>query len=481
MVNRRQFVKGASTVGMAGLAGCLPGQGGQETETEPPMTETETTAGGGMTETETSTPQGPTPNQNEIHILTDYSNEGWQKTWENSVVPNFQDETGISVNVEYVGMQGTGEQRLATLLQSGDAPESFTGNIGQVGNLFIEGQLQPVNSPTQAIAEQCGEVIAPVVLIDGKNYVIPHGVYTSTTHYRKDILDQLSLDPPQTWEELRNAAQAIEEDGDIQEKGYGVSAVKAGQSASQYALFYLTNGGWYYDWNEDRTGAELWFPEDKAIETLEFLVQMSEYSPDPTTINWGPWLSYWAGKRLAMGYHLNGWGGGVAANAGVTDVAENTGIVPMQEKSGVEPLARSSVTVDGHPVLSVADNVGGMFELAKYMYRTPAAASPYYLNEPTRFIPAYHDIMDADAYRNAQLFQDVPNLLDLNIQSRDEMAPLAAPSDRFPETTATVYLDSFFIIDEMMNNAIVSGQSPQAAVTEAVDRTEQRLKEGRQK
>ena len=474
-ITRRRMLTATGAGMAAGLAGCT-GNGGQQ--------ETETTASPGGTDGGTGSnwigELGDTGN--EVHILTDYSNDAWQGIWENQLVPAFQDELGISsFNAEYVGFQGTGEQRFTTLLQSGQAPESFTGGIGQIGDLFARGDAIATTNAVDQIKEGSGDTVGAALTYKGHNFVVPHGKYTSSIHYREDILEQLGLEPPETLSQYLENAKVIDESDEVEARGATSPAPKAGQSTSWFELLLLAHGAWKYQWNDDETEAEIWFPKEEVVASLEYAKELAQYSPDPASVNWGSTLQYWAGNRVAQMYQLNAWGAGVAASAGNTEIGANTGIVPFPTVEGTEPFARGAPGFDGHPAVGLADNVPGLLKALTYMYEDPARAAPYYADaEPTRFIPAYRDIMEVDAYTNADIFQEVPNLLELNKKARDEIAPLEPSAKKIVFTPSTMYTDSFPIDAEMVNQVVVADRDPEAAYEDAKERYETRLEEGKQ-
>lgn len=470
----------------AGVAGCTGG-GGQQT-TAPPTT---TMGGGTETGTETQTAgakhieAGDTGNV--VHLLTDYSNEGWQKLWKEELIPAFTNELNLKTNIEYTGFQGTGEQRLTTLIQAGNPPESYTGSPFQSGDMLGKGQLAWTTHIVDYTTEQLGDLVgAPLEFqIDGQpeQYRVPHGQYTDTIHYRTDILEQLGLEIPKTNEELLHNAKVIDESDEVEARGMTVAAPKSGQSDSYFQSFFQARGVWLFRWKDEekKEEVEVWFPKEDALAVLNWAKELAQYSPDPSSVNWGSTLGYWAGGRVAQMYHLNGWGAGVAANAGAGEIASNTDITPLLPYEGVEPsLGLGNPGFDGHPALNIADNVPGLFTLLKYMYGDADRAAQYYLTEPTRFIPAYTDIMDTDTYRNAKIFQDFPNLLDLNVKARDEIATLEPTSRELAYTPAAGYALRFPIIAEMMNQVIVVGRDPGKAYDEAKSRFQKRLAEGKE-
>ena len=480
---------GAAGAGMAaGLAGCTGGNGQQTTE--PPGGGTSTPGGGG-TPMDTATPSEsgiehiqPGDTGETVHILTDYSNDPWQNIWENDIIPTVGDEIGVDFQVEYAGFQGTGEQRLTTLIQAGDAPESYTSGLTQLGDMLAQGQIAAATHIVDYLVEQSGELVGePYRFFGDEMFLVPHGQYTDSWHYRTDILEDLGLEIPETNEELLHNAQVIDESEDHKERGLTISAVKAGQSASQFEGIMQLKNVWYYRWKDEEKmdEAEVWFPKKEIVEALEWYTEAAQYSPDPTSVDWGSTLSFWAGSRVGQMYHLNGWGAGVAANADNLEIARNTDITPFLTFEGIEPeLGFGNPGFDGHPAFNIADNVPGWFSILRYMYEDPSRAAKYYAAEPTRFIPVYADIMDTDAYQESEIFQTVPNLLDLNFKARDVLAPLEPSAELLAYTPASNFALRFNIQSEMTNQVVVGGRDPEPAWQEAHDRFVQRLEEGKQ-
>lgn len=464
----------------AGLAGCTGGDG-----TDGDGGDGADGGDGNGNGDTTPTPQDqptPTPSTAGIHLLTDYANDPWQKRWEEEIVPAFEDQTGIEVEVEYVGFHGTGEDRLTTLLQAGEAPVTFTGNITQNGDLLGQGHLAPATDTVRTLEKQNGELISPAVTVRGDNYIVPHGRYMSTIHYRTDILEQLGLDPPETLEQLLHNARVIDESDDVEARGFAMPGQKTGQSGTIYLILLYQYGANFYRWvDEEQEIAEVWFPKKEGVQALEYMRELAQYSPDPSQINWGPTLRFWAGGHVAQAYSLNGWGAGVAAAAGVTSIAENTDVVPFPVKEGTDPFNgnRGFAGYDGHSVIGSAKNPEGFKRLLKFMYSDPEESAKNYITEPMRMLPAYSDILQADNYQNASLFQEVPHLLDINQKSMD-YGPLQPSGKDAVYSPAAIYANRFFNIAEMVNQVLVADRDPAPAFDEGKQLTVQRFQEGQQ-
>ena len=461
-ITRRRLLKGSGT-GLAALtAGCTGGPGaGTETSTD-------TTTGGA--------------NKNEVHFLTDYSNDAWQDKWENEIVPGFEEQTGIPVNVEYAGMQGTGEQRLTTLMQSGDTPESFTGTLTQVGDMVARGQTAPVGDALSAIEEENGDLLyKSTVTVSDQVHMIPHGLYLGGTfNYRKDVYEKLGLEVPETWEELVHNAKVIDESDEVQERGFAMPAPKAGKSGSEFSNFLANAGGGTWQWETEGETAKVWFEEEHVLAALDAMSELAEYSPDPSSVNWSSTIKYWVGGRVAQTIMNNAWLAGPAYGAGVTDIALNTDVAPIPKREGADPIDRGWALLDGHPVLSDADNVEGAKELLKFMYEGPETQADKSTIEPMRFLPPYESAVDTDEYQSAEIFGvEDGYFLDLNRKCMEEVAPNLQSPDR-PSTPATLFAGRFPIDSEMVNQVLVQERDPAKAYEEAKSRLQKRLEEGQE-
>lgn len=424
-----------------------------------------------------------TVNQKEVHMLTDYNTEAWQNRWENDLVPPFTEKTGIPVNVEYSGFQGTGEQRLQSLIQSGDTPEMFYGALTQQGQLISEDIALTVNDVIEAFEEIHGELLAKHTLGFGDTlYLVPHGIYAGGTfNYRSDIYDKLSIDgPPKSWDDLLNRAEAIDNDGSIDARGYALPGQKTGKSGSEFNILLRTNDAYIFQWkNESERTAEIWFPEKEVVETLEFMNQLSEFAPDPTNMGWGNTLKYWAGNRVAQATMQNGWVAGVAAGAGADSIAKGTEVAKMPTSGGGESeIDRGWLLADGTTVLD-GDNPSGAKRFLEYAYGTTERAAKNHQIEPMRFIPFAESILKSDTYQNTEVFQKYDgHLMDLKMKTYEEIFPTLGNRDAIPSTPATNYVNRFFTLSEMVNNVVTGSRTPQAAYEQARDELEQKMQEG---
>lgn len=471
---RRRLLSTVGAGALAGLAGCSGGDGSSgENEAGTP------TDGSGGSSSDGGSGDGGSAST-EIHLLTDYSSESWQSRWEKTILPAYEDQTGNTVNLEYTGMQGNARNRLMTLIQSGDTPNSFQSTPDTVAPLVMRGQTAPVTELVDGLSEEYGELLAEkLVYHDGEARFVPHGVYLGGLNYRADIYEQLSLSEPTTWDDLLTNSEAIDNDSDIEARGYGLSAVKAGKSSSEFETVLNTAGAHLFEWKDESAGTmQIWFPEDKVVESLSFMEQIAQYSPDPSSISWGPGLSYWAGGRIAQQQHLNAWPAGVAASAGADEIARNSDIVRYPNKEGVDPETRGFNDVDCATLFDTGgvDATRSFFEL---LYDSTERVAGNHAMEPMRFIPVYKGFMETDAYQSIEVFQKYDgHLLDLNRKIVSDIAPELSSPKR-PRTLERMYVTAGPMLANMVNQVVVQGRNKSDAYRECRDRIAERLEQAR--
>lgn len=418
----------------------------------------------------------------EIHWLMDYNAEPWQKRWETLKKQYEEEHPDVSIKMEYVGFAGNSGQRLQQLLQSGDPPELFQGTMAEMGLLVGGGRAIHVNDVNDTIREFYDDDIRFIHTVKANGsaeWMVPHGWQTiSTFTYRSDIYDQLSLSVPETWDDLLNNAQAIDEDGSIDERGFGLAGQKTGKSEAQFDCFFRSAGGYYYE--EVDGEIEVWFPEDIAIETLEYLQQLAEYSIDPSQLSFGPTIKGWLGRQFAQCTMASSWLVDVAFDSGQNDLATSTkmAVLPTPNADD-EPLDRGSVLIDGTPILK-GSNIEAAKDWLTWLYAEDKERTANSNLMNLRIFPSTDTLFESDVYQNGESLQRGDGYM-LEAQKKvRELAETMEHPDR-PSSLATNYVGRFPITEEMMNQVLVAGANPSEAVAEAKSRFEERLAEGKER
>lgn len=444
-IHRRQVLSGLG-VGTAGLlAGCL---------------------GGG--------------DDDELHILTDLTGGEWETYWEEELIPGFEEDSDVPVNIEYAGFHGSGEQRLATLLQSGDAPEFYHGTTSEFGDLINQGLTRQVDDVVDDLEEEWGDALFKYTLQpmtgdrDDETHSIPHGVYVGgCLNYRADVYEALDLEVPETWDDLVDNAQAIDESDEFEEmRGFGLSGEPVGKSGSDFANWLYNSGGDV--WQENGDGElELWFDEEHVMPVLDVLLELSEYSPDPSAIGWEDTIEDWIGGRYGQCFMNNAWLCGPAYEAGAEEIALATEQALIPTRDGVDPVTRGWVLVNGTPIIDGSSNPETAEEFKRYMYGADNHVEVS-LMEPMRFIPPYEEIIEDDEYQEAEIFQAEDGaFLEKNEFIMDEIVP-ELESPELPSNPETLHVGTFDIPAELTNRVLVDGEDPEDAYEWSIDEYETR-------
>lgn len=173
----------------------------------------------------------------------------------------FTPETGIKVNLSLV-QSGFIEATLA-----GSGPDVALGVArGQPVNLACRGALADLSGYDnfKSVAERFSSTAMIPYEYQGGCYAIPDTQTFFMMFYRKDIFKELSIDPPQTWDELYKLIPVLQRNNmSIGLPYMGVTAagsIDAGLGAKDmFPTLLLQNGGTFY--KDDRSATALDSPQ----------------------------------------------------------------------------------------------------------------------------------------------------------------------------------------------------------------------------
>ena len=169
-------------------------------------------------------------------------------------------------------------------------PEAFNAdpalyNIGGVSNgtivpLLNAGTVRELDD----LVEKYGEGLTPnqLIKVDGKTVAVAMMVNAQHLMYREDVLQELGIEVPKTWDEVIAAAQKIKESGKM-EYPLGATMKSGWNLAQEFNNMFLGMGGQFVnDKNEPTINTEAGV---KALEKLKELTQYMdpEYLTDDST------------------------------------------------------------------------------------------------------------------------------------------------------------------------------------------------------
>lgn len=152
-----------------------------------------------------------------------------------------------------------------------DPPLYTIGGVsnGTIVPLLNDGSVRDLDD----LVEKHGDKLTPnqLIKIDGKTKAIAMMVNAQHLMYRKDILDELGIEVPKTWDEVLAAAEKIKESGKV-EYPLGATMKSGWNLAQEFNNMFLGYGGSFVDENNQPT-----INTEAGVKALERLKAITEY------------------------------------------------------------------------------------------------------------------------------------------------------------------------------------------------------------
>ena len=257
------------------------------------------------------------------------------------------DHPGVTVEYTVYNPQEMG-QALQLAFSSGQMPDVHS--LAGVGlpprQLFQEGWFQPLaNGAEIQAALPEGSLFEGLTIFDGQVYSFPtfsFRQYETLTWFNKDLVGEAGLDPaqgPRTWDEFRQAATAITENGGGQAFGWiqGINFVErlgnhvAELAEAAGALTVGPPGGL----RVDLTTGEFAYASDPYVEALEFLASLQQDGllfPASSTLDARTARARWATGVAGM-FFDGPWNVGVIQTE-FGDFLDSVGVAPIPRPAG---------------------------------------------------------------------------------------------------------------------------------------------------
>lgn len=173
-------------------------------------------------------------------------------TYDQTLTP-FTTQTGIKVDVQGAGLATDSDvsQRLVNSITAGNPPDIAIIGNNDLDRLATAGVAQPLDSlmaaDRQFVDSNFDKDVLDAGKVKGKQVAIPFRMSTTQLFYNKDAFAKAGLDPtkpPQTFSELKTAAQAL-----VQSKAakVGVNFDSIGSNNALFQCFLNSAGGSFMD------------------------------------------------------------------------------------------------------------------------------------------------------------------------------------------------------------------------------------------
>ena len=470
---RRAYLKAIGAGSVVGFAGCLGGDGDggsstpTETETPTDMSAEETTgtSDGGTPGTSTGETTGksdggtltqsdvdwPDLSGTEVQIIIDETSDA-VRNYYNGVGEGFNSATGATLNLEYVGRNVSGVERVTQLLQAGDPPEIFAMNQNNATAFEAQGVLEPVTDTMTEIEGRLGEANKHVEF-EGEQWLIPTFFNITTWFWRGDLAQEVGMDqrPDWSWDSALQYAQQVNEMDGVQ--GIYIPTGSGPHATTMFWSWLNTNDGSIVTWENDEITVNFDQGENRQrmIEVLNFLNDAHQYSPVASDSGYGTWArSIPNGVSASVNYV--GYRPKMYAIQDERDFAADVHAAQM-------PANRSRTTignVDGFGVFNGA-NTEAAKTFLQYFTQIGNLIDLYKIN-PVHDIPPYPKVRDSQAYsdflsslpdayteEDTRAYQErVASNFEISINQTDPANPYAGTitsADAIPNMMQAVLLD----------------------------------------
>ncbi len=194
-------------------------------------------------------------------------------------------------------------------------PAEYTTKIvanSSIVPLLNDGLIRPLDD----LVAKHGQSLQPnqLIRIDGKIMAVAFMANAQHLVVRQDILDQVGVAVPTSYEEVLAAAEAIRSAG-IMEYPFAMLTKSDWNLGEEFVNMYLGHGGAFF-----KPGtAEVSVNNEQGVATLNMLKSLTEYSnPDFLTYNTGAVVPLWESGELAMAVMWGSSVGGLIDDEGST-------------------------------------------------------------------------------------------------------------------------------------------------------------------
>ncbi|TCL70041.1 carbohydrate ABC transporter substrate-binding protein (CUT1 family) [Hydrogenispora ethanolica] len=194
---------------------------------------------------------------------------------DNSIIAAFEkSHPGVKVKLTHANLNDV-LPKLSAMLRAGTAPDLAYSSPKFVPPLVDQGQLVTMDD----VFKKLGDIPRKFVTVNSKGriYDIPAAQEVRLLYYRKDLFTAAGIKPPTTFDQWLKAAKALtvdtNNDGKIDQ--YGISVTGAPPEVSyDFACLLWANGAELFD-----SKLRVAIDSPKAVEALEFLGKLKEFSP----------------------------------------------------------------------------------------------------------------------------------------------------------------------------------------------------------
>lgn len=422
---RRNFLAATGVGATAGLAGCA-----------------ETLFGGG--------------GESDSSEITYLSDRGDSSQIIDEIIDEFESENDYTVNVTYTSTGTSTDEELQRMIAAGNPPDVIFDTSADAYRYHLDGNLAPVTSAVE------GADLPDPVNADGESYLAPAMLEPLMFWYRTDLFDG----NPETWDNWMEEAARVSEAEDI--NGFCIQTGQTNNADTQHTQYLWQNGVDIYSGPSDDIQIEIDEGDnrDRAIETYEWLQEMFEYSPNGSGWEWGDGIEALQQENVASLASVGGYPVlSIVENR--PDLAENLTAVPFPLPGGRDQ-EKWWAYYEGHVVWDDGTATEGAQQFVEF-FSTSDRFMDFLLTAPLFQLPPTRDGLNAEAYRNDDVVQQFPEVLELSEEYYDTFTTILATGDEGAPNILASEGYANHVFGRGADELLVGGLSPEETVDWVAD------------
>jgi len=424
-LSRRRLLQAGSSAAVAGVAGCLGGEGGGDV------------SGIGYWN---------------IHNGDDFREPI------NDIVAGFEEESGLTVDTRYIDNDSISEQ-ISSAVASDTLPNVGLLAIQTIQRLGAEETLAPESA--SAVIEDIGEDDfrdGPLQFMstgDGGYYGVPADAWVQGVWYRKSAFEEAGLDEPVTWDAILEAAETFHDpDNDTYGIGFGTQVdAYARQCFTQFAR---SNGARVLD-----ADANVVFDSDAMVETLAYYQELGQYTPGSVTFD--DTRNLYGNEQEHMFLYSSYLLPDLLGDKG-EEMVSDTGLAPATEKTRRSTYGQ----VLGHAVFDGEEAELSASEDFVDHIMTDESYVDWVHTNPGGTMPVRKSTAESDAYRDNDIISAWGETI-------GQISSALGNMERFDVVEGALLpefgqISSQSLVAEAVNRVTIKGDDPEAVATEQADK-----------
>jgi multiple sugar transport system substrate-binding protein len=372
----------------------------------------------------------------------------------NTIVQNFQDESGASVQTRYVDNDDI-ESQLAAAIASDTLPNVGLLAIQTIQRLGADGSVS--TDSTTSVVENVGSddfregplqfMSAP----EGGYYGVPADAWVQGIWYRKSAFEEEGLEPPVTWDAIRTAAETFH-DPDNNTYGIGFGTKATAYARQCFTQLARSNGALVLDEN-----ANVVFDSPEMVESLEFVQELSQYVPGAVSFN--DTRNLYGNEQNHMFMYSSYLLPDLLANEGEEMVAD-TALAPATENTRKSTYGQ----VLGHTILDAPDpQLQASQDLVNYVMSGDAYVS-WCHTQPGGTMPVLKSTAESEAYRDNETLSAWSDTIDQISSALGNMERFDFVGGRLLPEFGQITSQS--LVSEAVNRVAIVGDDPETVANE---------------